>query len=91
MAATTLNDRAATVLGDSLKANAFITGLSFQYDKRESHQQAHRVVSRQKAHAIGDGMQQGRNSWDDAKRLYSLIKHYLDEWSGQLFRLEHGA
>jgi glucosylceramidase len=79
-----INDRAATVLDDP-KANAFITGLTFQYDSGNLIGEASALFPEKKLMQSETECNSGRNSWDDAMRLYGLMKHYLDGGAGSYF------
>ncbi len=71
------NDRLATVLGDP-KANAFLTGIGFQYDSKKQICKARDLYPDKKLMQSETECQNGANSWGDAQRLYALMKRYLD-------------
>lgn len=78
------NDRLATVLEDP-KANAFITGISFQYDKRNLIGSASELYPNKKLMQSETECNSGKNSWGDAERLYGLMKNYLENGASSYF------
>jgi len=82
---TNINYRAATVLGDP-KASTFLTGLTFQYDTTSNLiASAHELFPDKKLMQSETECNRGKNSWDDAMRLYSLLKHYLGGGASSYF------
>jgi glucosylceramidase len=78
------NDRIATVMQDP-KANAFITGISFQYDGRKSVASASAVYPDKKLMQSETECNSGKNSWGDAERLFDLMKSYLGDGANSYF------
>jgi len=78
------NDRLATVMEDP-KANAFITGISFQYDGRNSIGSASVLYPNKKLMQSETECNSGKNSWGDAERLYGLMKSYLENGANSYF------
>ena len=78
------NDRLVTVLEDP-KANAFITGISFQYDARNQIGSASQLYPGKKLMQSETECNKGDNSWGDAERLYSLMKSYLENNANSYF------
>jgi glucosylceramidase len=78
------NDRLVTVLEDP-KANAFITGISFQYDGRNQIGSASLVYPDKKLMQSETECNKGENSWSDAERLYGLMKSYLGDNANSYF------
>jgi glucosylceramidase len=72
-----VNYRLVTVLEDP-KANAFITGIGFQYDSRNQICSARELYPDKKLMQSETECNNGDNSWADAQRLYGLMKRYLD-------------
>jgi glucosylceramidase len=79
-----VNDRLVTVLDDP-KANAFITGISFQYDGRDQIGSASQLYPDKKLMQSETECNDGANSWSDAQRLYGLMKHYLENNANSYF------
>lgn len=79
-----VNGRAITVLSDP-KANAFITGVSFQYDGKASIGSIAQLYPDKKLMQSETECNGGDNSWADAQRLYELMKHYLDRGANSYF------
>ncbi len=79
-----INDRAATVLEDP-KANAFITGLTFQYDSANLIGAASQLYPDKKLMQSETECNKGENSWTDALRLYGLMRHYIEGGAGSYF------
>lgn len=78
------NDRLVTVLEDP-KANAFITGISFQYDARNQIGSASQLYPGKKLMQSETECNNGKNSWGDAERLYGLMKSYLENNANSYF------
>jgi glucosylceramidase len=78
------NARLETVLDDS-KANRFITGVSFQYDVRNQPGTASLLYPDKKLMQSETECNHGKNSWDDAQRLFALMKHYLENGVSSYF------
>lgn len=78
------NDRLVTVLEDP-KANAFITGISVQYDSHNLIGSASDLYPGKKLMQSETECNKGDNSWADAQRLYGLMKHYLENNAGSYF------
>jgi glucosylceramidase len=79
-----VNGRAITVLNDP-KANAFITGVSFQYGGKASIGPVSQLYPDKKLMQSETECASGDNSWVDAQRLYQLMKHYLDHGANSYF------
>ena len=78
------NDRLVTVLEDP-KANAFITGISFQYDARKQIGSASLLYPDKKLMQSETECNKGENTWSDAERLYGLMKSYLGDNANSYF------
>ena len=78
------NDRLVTVLEDP-KANAFLTGIAFQYDSRNQIASAGELYPDKKLMQSETECNRGDNSWADAQHLYSLMRRYLDGGAGSYF------
>jgi len=78
------NDRLVTVLEDP-RANAFIAGISFQYDARNQIGSASQLYPDKKLMQSETECNQGENTWGDAERLYSLMKSYLGDNANSYF------
>ncbi len=78
------NDRAATVL-DNAKANAFVSGVTFQYDAKGQIADVSQMYPDKKLMQSETECNNGENSWTDAMRLYGLMKHYLERNAGSYF------
>lgn len=78
------NDRLVAVLEDP-KANTFITGVSFQYDKRNLIGSASVLYPDKKLMQSETECNNGKNSWDDAERLFGLMKSYLGDNANSYF------
>jgi glucosylceramidase len=79
-----INYRAAAVLDDP-KASAFVTGLTFQYDSGNLIGEASELFPGKKLMQSETECNSGKNSWDDAMRLFGLMKHYIDGGAGSYF------
>ncbi|MEZ0217981.1 MAG: glycoside hydrolase family 30 beta sandwich domain-containing protein [Rariglobus sp.] len=79
-----INDRLVTVLEDP-KANAFITGVAYQYDSRNQIAVASRLYPEKQFIQSETECNKGDNSWADAQRLYTLMKRYIDGGAGSYF------
>jgi glucosylceramidase len=79
-----INDRTLTVLSDP-RANAFVTGLSFQYDGKLQIATAAQLYPDKKLMQSETECNDGKNSWPDAQRLYGLMRHYLEGGAGSYF------
>ena len=79
-----VNGRATTVLDDP-KANAFLTGVSFQYEAKDSIASISQLYPDKKLMQSETECDDGNNSWADAQRLYGLMKHYLDRGANSYF------
>jgi glucosylceramidase len=78
------NDRLVTVLEDP-KANAFITGISFQYDARHQIGSASQLYPDKKLMQSETECNKGDNSWADAERLYGLMTSYIGDGANSYF------
>jgi glucosylceramidase len=78
------NDRLVTVLEDP-KANAFLTGVAFQYDSRTQIASASELYPDKKLMQSETECNRGDNTWADAQRLYGLMKRYLDNNASSYF------
>ena len=78
------NDRLITVLEDP-KANAFITGVSFQYDSRNLIGSAKELYLDKKLMQSETECNSGKNSWADTQRLYDLMKRFFENNAGSYF------
>jgi len=78
------NDRLITVLEDP-KAGAFITGISFQYDRRNLIGSASELYPDKKLMQSETECNRGDNSWADAQKLYGFMTHYLENNAGSYF------
>ena len=78
------NDRLVTVLEDP-KANAFLTGISFQYDAKDQIGSASILYPDKKLMQSETECNNGANTWDDAQRLFTLMKHYLENNANSYF------
>jgi glucosylceramidase len=79
-----INDRLLTVLEDP-KANAFITGIAYQYDSQNQIAVASAMYPGKKFMQSETECFGGANSWDEAQRLYGHIQRYLDGGAGKYF------
>jgi glucosylceramidase len=80
-----VNDRLVTVLEDP-KANAFITGISFQYDDAKNEiGSASLLYPDKKLMQSETECMSGANSWSDAQRLFGLMKYYLENNANSYF------
>jgi glucosylceramidase len=79
-----INYRAVTVLDDP-KASAFLTGLTFQYDASGLIASAHELFPDKKLMQSETECNGGRNSWDDAMRLFGLMRYYIDGGANSYF------
>jgi glucosylceramidase len=79
-----INDRLVTVLEDP-KANAFITGVAYQYDSRNQIAVASEMYPEKKFIQSETECHSGDNSWADAQRLFTLMKRYIDGGAGSYF------
>lgn len=78
------NDRLVAVLGDA-KANAFLTGVAYQYDSRTQIAQAHALYPDKKLMQSETDCRSGENSWADALHLYRNVRRYLAYGAGSYF------
>ena len=78
------NDRLVTVLEDP-KANAFVTGVTFQYDSHNLIGSAYELYPGKKLMQSETECNRGLNSWADAQRLYRLMKRYIENGAGSYF------
>ena len=78
------NARLVTVLEDP-KANAFLSGIAFQYDSRTQIGVAAELYPEKKLMQSETECNRGENSWADAQRLYGLMKRYLENGAGSYF------
>lgn len=78
------NERLLTVLEDP-RANAFLTGIAFQYDSRTQIGIAHELYPDKKLMQSETECNRGENSWADAQRLYAAMKRYLENGAGSYF------
>ena len=79
-----INDRLITVLEDP-KANAFIAGVAYQYDSRNQISTAHELYPDKKLMQSETECNGGANSWEDAQKLFGLMKRYLDGGANSYF------
>lgn len=79
-----INDRLVTVLKDE-RANAFITGVAFQYDSRNQIAAASALYPDKKFMQSETMCHNGDNTWDQAQQLYSLMKRYLEGGANAYF------
>jgi glucosylceramidase len=80
-----VNDRLVTVLDDP-KANAFITGIAFQYDDAKNEiGSASLLYPDKKLMQSETECMSGANSWSDAQRLFGLMKYYLENNANSYF------
>lgn len=79
-----VNDRLVTVM-ENPAANAFVSGMTFQYDSRNLIGSAGKLYPDKKLIESESKCFSGRNSWDDAMDLYGLMKHYLDGGASSYF------
>jgi len=79
-----VNDRVVTVLDDPT-ANAFITGISFQYDANRQIDSASLLYPDKKLMQSETECNAGENSWDDAERLYGLMRYYFENNANSYF------
>ena len=78
------NDRLAIVLKNP-NSNAFLTGIAFQYDRKNQLGTAYKLYPDKKLMQSETECQQGNNSWADAQRLYTLMKRYIDSGANAYF------
>jgi len=78
------NGRVSTVMEDP-KANAFISGISFQYGGRYQIGSASLLYPDKKLMQSETECNNGNNSWSDAERLYGLMKSYLENGANSYF------
>jgi glucosylceramidase len=78
------NDRLVTVMEDP-QANAFITGISFQYDSRNLAASASALYPDKKLMQSETECRRGDNSWADAEFLYGLMKRFFENNTGSYF------
>ncbi|HBF34130.1 TPA: hypothetical protein DDW35_06165 [Candidatus Sumerlaeota bacterium] len=72
-----VNDRLLTVM-ESPKASALIKAVCFQYDSKKQIGSVSLTYPDKKIMQSETECNSGKNSWDDAQRLYGLMKYYLD-------------
>lgn len=78
------NDRLLAVLGDS-QAGAFVTGVGFQYDSKNQIASASGLYPEKKFMQSETECNNGANSWNDAQRLYGLMRRYLEGGASSYF------
>lgn len=78
------NDRAKTVLEDAL-ANAFISGVGFQYDSRTQIGSASQWYPDKKFIQTETKCYSGNNSWADAQDLFANLRRYFDNGANAYF------
>lgn len=78
------NARLVTVLEDP-RANAFLTGIAFQYDSRNQIATARELYTDKKLMQSETECHRGDNSWSDALQLYAAMKRYLDGGASAYF------
>jgi len=79
-----INDRLLTVMEDP-KASAFIDGVAYQYDSRNQTAVASQLYPNKKFMQSETVCNKGDNTWDDAQRLYGLIKRHVEGGAGSYF------
>ena len=79
-----INDRLVTVMENPV-ANAFVSGMTFQYDIRNLIGRAGKLYPDKELIELESKCFSGRNSWDDAMDLYGLMKHYLEGGASSYF------
>lgn len=79
-----INDRLVGVLDDPI-ANAFITGIAFQYDSRNQIAVASQLYPDKKLMQSETECNSGANSWADAQKLFGLMKRYFDGGASSYF------
>lgn len=79
-----VNDRVVTVLDDP-KANALITGVSFQYDSKNQIGSASLLYPDKKLMQSETECNRGSNSWSDAQRLFGLMRRYIENNANSYF------
>lgn len=79
-----INDRLVTVLGNP-RANAFIDGVGFQYDRTTQIGGASQMCPSMKFFQTETKCYGGANSWSDAQDLYANMKRYLDNGANGYF------
>jgi glucosylceramidase len=79
-----INDRTVAVLDDA-KANAFVTGVSFQYDARAQVAGVRDLYPDKKLMQSETECHGGANSWADAERTYGLMRQYIESGCGSYF------
>jgi glucosylceramidase len=79
-----INNRVVSVLDDP-KANAFLTGIAFQYDSQNLIGQASLLYPDKKLMQSETECRSGENSFADAQRLYALMLHYLGNNASSYF------
>ena len=79
-----INDRLITVLEDP-EANAFISGVAYQYDSRNQTAVARQLYPDKKFMQSETECNSGDNTWADAQKLYGLMKRYIEGGAGSYF------
>jgi glucosylceramidase len=78
------NDRIMTVM-ENEKARSFVTGIAFQYDSRTMISLAKDLYPEKKLMQSETVCNGGANSWEDAQKLYGLMKRFLDNNANSYF------
>ena len=78
------NARLITVLEDP-RANSFLTGIAFQYDRNTQIGLAYELYPQKKLMQSETKCNGGANSWDDAFRLFGELKRYLSNGANAYF------
>jgi glucosylceramidase len=79
-----LHDRLLTVMEDA-RASSFVAGVAYQYDSRNQIAVASQLYPDKKYMQSETVCNGGANSWEDAQRLYGLMKRYIDGGAGSYF------
>ena len=79
-----VNDRLITVL-ENEKANAYLTGIAYQYDSRNQTAVANELYPDKKLMQSESRCYGGKNTWGEAMDLYKWMKQYLDGGANQYF------
>jgi glucosylceramidase len=79
-----VNDRLITVL-ENPKANAFLTGIAYQYDSRNQIAIANELYPNKKLMQSEMECFNGDNSWTQAQQRFALIKRYFDGGANAYF------
>ncbi len=78
------NARLRTVMEDP-RANSFLTGIAFQYDRNTQIAIAYDLYPQKKLMQSETKCYGGANSWDDAMRLFGEMKRYLSNGANAYF------